>query len=91
MPGAVIIERNHLEWRLAPSSDARLPQARPGQRWIVLCAAGYSSSLAAYPLNTLSIPATGVIGVIGGCDAWQRAGLPSIVTVTLVHAVVSAA
>lgn len=50
IPGALIIERNHLEWRLHPTSTARLPVAAPGQRWVVFCSEGYTSSLAAEAL-----------------------------------------
>lgn len=74
IPGSIVVERNHLEWRLHPSSSARLPQARPGQRWVVVCAEGYTSSLAADALNSLGVPAT---DLVGGFAAWQRAGLPT--------------
>ncbi len=74
VPGAVIVERNHLEWRLHPASDARVPEAAPGQRWVVLCEEGYTSSLAADALNSIGVPAT---DVIGGFRAWTAAGLPS--------------
>ena len=76
IPGAVVIERNHLEWRLHPGSDARLPLARAGQRWIVFCQEGYTSSLAADALNSLGVPATDI-------DRWlRRAGRPPVSTVT---------
>jgi rhodanese-related sulfurtransferase len=75
VPGSVVVERNHLEWRLHPSSSARLPQAEPGRRWVVLCSEGYTSSLAADALNSLGIPAT---DVVGGFLAWRRAGLPTV-------------
>ena len=71
--GALIVERNHLEWRLHPASDARLEWARPGQRWIVLCTEGYTSSLAAAALVSLGVPAT---DLVGGIEAWRAAGLP---------------
>src|SRR3954447_5786843 len=47
IPGAVVIERNHLEWRVHPTSDARLPLADTCDRWVVYCTEGYTSSLAA--------------------------------------------
>ncbi len=75
IPGAVVIERNHLEWRVHPGSDARLPLATPEQRWIVICQEGYTSSLAADALRSLGLPAT---DVIGGFDAWVAAGLPTV-------------
>jgi rhodanese-related sulfurtransferase len=75
IPGALVVERNHLEWRLHPGSDARLPSARTGQRWIVFCTEGYTSSLAADALNSIGVPAT---DVIGGYAAWRAAGLPTV-------------
>ena len=74
VPGSLVVERNHLEWRLHPDSDARVAAAAPGQRWIVLCSEGYTSSLAAYALNSIGVPAT---DVIGGFRAWQARGLPT--------------
>lgn len=73
IPGSIVVERNHLEWRLHPSASARLPQARQGQQWIIVCSEGYTSSLAADSLNALGIAAT---DVVGGFRAWRRAGLP---------------
>jgi rhodanese-related sulfurtransferase len=85
--GSIIVERNHLEWRLHPGSDARLPQAVAGQRWIVLCQEGYTSSLAAAALTSLGIPAA---DVEGGIKAWTAAGLPVVPGVTKVEQVVPA-
>jgi rhodanese-related sulfurtransferase len=73
--GALVVERNHLEWRLDPSSGARLEQAVPGQVWIVVCAEGYTSSLAADSLNSIGVPAT---DVDGGFRAWAAAGLQTV-------------
>jgi rhodanese-related sulfurtransferase len=73
VPGSLVIERNHLEWRLDPNSDACVAQARAGQRWIVLCAEGYTSSLAADSLNSIGVDAT---DVIGGFQAWKAEQLP---------------
>ena len=75
IPGALVVERNHLEWRLHPASDARVPAAVPGQAWIVVCAEGYTSSLAADALNSIGVPAT---DLIGGFEAWRAAGLPIV-------------
>jgi rhodanese-related sulfurtransferase len=75
IPGSVIIERNHLEWRLHSDSGAPIPAARPGQRWIVVCSEGYTSSLAADALNSIGVEAT---DLIGGYHAWARAGLPTV-------------
>jgi rhodanese-related sulfurtransferase len=74
IPGALIVERNHLEWRLHPRSDSRLAAAVDGQRWIVVCAEGYTSSLAADSLNSIGVPAT---DLIGGFLAWAEQGLPT--------------
>ncbi len=72
IPGALIIERNHLEWRLDPASPARVEQATPDQRWIIVCQEGYASSLAAASVRRLGIDATDIVGGIG---AWREAGL----------------
>jgi rhodanese-related sulfurtransferase len=75
IPGALVVERNHLEWRLHPRSGSRVPEALPGQRWIVVCEEGYTSSLAADSLNSLGVPAT---DVDGGFRAWAATGLPTV-------------
>ena len=85
VPGSVIIERNHLEWRLHPGSEARIEQAVVGQRWVVICAEGYTSSLAAASLASLGLPAA---DVIGGVAAWAEAGLPLVEGATAVEHVV---
>ncbi|GAA5038366.1 rhodanese-related sulfurtransferase [Thermocatellispora tengchongensis] len=71
VPGAVVVERNHLEWRLDPASSARIPEAASHRvRWIVICAEGYSSSLAAASLRRLGLyEATDVIGGFEGGPA----------------------
>ena len=75
VPGALIIERNVLEWRLDPASDARLPEAGSYDlRVIVMCSAGYTSSLAAASLQDLGLSAA--TDLVGGFQAWARAGLP---------------
>jgi rhodanese-related sulfurtransferase len=75
-PGSVVIERNHLEWRLDPASDARLPWASGYDlRPIVICEAGYTSSLAAAALHDLGFARA--TDVTGGFLAWQAAGLPT--------------
>src|SRR5712691_8376628 len=64
IPGAIIVERNHLEWRLHPSSSGRIPEAVDlDVHWIVICDEGYSSSLAAATLQMIGLRrATDVIG-----------------------------
>ncbi|WP_327582271.1 rhodanese-like domain-containing protein [Nonomuraea sp. NBC_00507] len=75
IPGAIVIERNHLEWRLDPSSTRRIAEATSRDTtWIVLCDEGYSSSLAAATLQQLGLHNT--TDVIGGFQAWKSAGLP---------------
>ncbi|RPA62320.1 sulfurtransferase [Gordonia oryzae] len=61
---ALVIERNVLEWRCDPASDARIPQAvNHDVRWIILCSEGYTSSLAAASLQQLGLHrATDVVG-----------------------------
>jgi rhodanese-related sulfurtransferase len=75
VPGALVIGRNVLEWRLDPAGPHRIPEAnRIGSAVIVLCAQGYASSLAARSLQSLGWD--GATDVIGGFDAWAAAGLP---------------
>lgn len=87
IPGAVVIERNHLEWRLHPASDARLALADRSDRWIVVCQEGYASSLAAASLVSIGLDAT---DLIGGIRAWIEQGLPVVPGVTPVEQVVEA-
>lgn len=76
VPGALIVERNVLEWRLDPASDARLPEATGHDlRVIVLCSEGYTSSLAAASLHDLGL--TRATDIDGGFRAWRAAGLPT--------------
>ncbi len=74
VPGALVVERNVLEWRFDPASDARLPQATYDLQVIVLCSEGYTSSLAAHALQQLGIRRA--TDVVGGYQAWVAAGLP---------------
>jgi rhodanese-related sulfurtransferase len=76
IPASVVIERNHLEWRLDPASDSRLPWVTGyGLRPIVICMEGYTSSLAASALQDLGLALA--TDVAGGYEAWRRAGLPT--------------
>jgi rhodanese-related sulfurtransferase len=76
IPGSVVVERNHLEWRLDPCSDARLPWVTGyDHRIIVFCVDGYTSSLAAAALQDLGLHRA--TDVIGGFRAWTDEGLPS--------------
>ena len=77
VPGSLIIERNVLEWRFDPASDARLPEATGYDvDVIVLCSEGYTSSLAADALRSLGLHRA--TDVVGGFSAWVAAGLPTI-------------
>jgi rhodanese-related sulfurtransferase len=75
IPGAIIVERNHLEWRLHPESSGRIPEATSWDvQWIVLCDEGYASSLAAAALRALGLRRA--TDVIDGLRAWRAAGMP---------------
>ena len=76
IPGSTVVERNHLEWRLDPECDARLPWVTGyHHRVIVFCADGYTSSLAAAALQDLGLRRA--TDLIGGFRAWAAAGLPA--------------
>ena len=75
VPGALVVERNVLEWRLDPTSPHRLAQVRGhDQPVVILCSEGYTSSLAAAALQELGLHRA--TDVVGGYHAWARAGLP---------------
>jgi rhodanese-related sulfurtransferase len=78
LPGALVVDRNVLEWRLDPTSAYRLPgMDDPDVRVIVVCNEGYGSSLAAATLQDLGL--SRATDLVGGYQAWlaQRAGGPS--------------
>lgn len=78
--GAMVIERNVLEWRFDPRCSSRLPIAdRYDLRVIVFCSEGYTSSLAAASLRDLGL--LFATDMIGGYKAWKAAGLPGEVEV----------
>jgi rhodanese-related sulfurtransferase len=75
VPGALLVERNVLEWRFDPRSEARLPEATGYDlRVIVMCSQGYTSSLAAAALQDLGLYRA--TDLDGGFQAWEQAGLP---------------
>lgn len=70
LPGAVVIERNVLEWRLDPRGEYRIPEVRDhDQQVVVVCSAGYASSLAAASLADLGF--TRAADLDGGYLAWR--------------------
>lgn len=74
VPGAAVVQRNVLEWRLDPGSEWRDPRlAHRDRPVIVICDEGYQSSLAAAGLRRFGVDAG---DVIGGVQAWKEAGRP---------------
>ncbi|WP_345494713.1 rhodanese-like domain-containing protein [Nocardia callitridis] len=77
LPGALVIERNVLEWRLDPTSSARLALATDHDvEWIVVCSEGYTSSLAAASLRQLGLHRA--TDLVGGYQAVRAAGLVTV-------------
>jgi rhodanese-related sulfurtransferase len=75
IPGALAIDRTVFEWRMDPASAHRDAAATDHDvRVIVICAQGFSSSLAAASLHDLGLHRA--TDVIGGFEAWRDAGLP---------------
>jgi rhodanese-related sulfurtransferase len=71
LPGAVVIDRNVLEWRLDPTSEHRIPQVTStGLRIVLVCDEGYASSLAADSLRSLGL--ANVTDLDGGFQAWRQ-------------------
>jgi len=73
LPGALVIERNVLEWRFDPTSEAALRIASDDLEVIVLCQEGYTSSLAAAALQDVGVRRA--TDVIGGYAAWLAEGV----------------
>ncbi|KPC63374.1 rhodanese-like domain-containing protein [Streptomyces chattanoogensis] len=78
VPGALVVERNELEWRLDPTGDHRAPEVMHHDLStlpvVVICNEGYASSLAAFSLRQLGL--RGATDLTGGFQAWRAAGLP---------------
>ena len=73
--GAVVIDRNVLEWRLDPDGDHRIPELTGRDQTVILvCNEGYASSLAAATLQSIGLPRA--TDLDGGFRAWAAAGLP---------------
>lgn len=79
IPGSLHIPLSVLEWRLDPAADPayRSPHVRGLEQQIVLvCAHGYSSSLAAARLQEIGFG--GATDLAGGFEAWRSSGLPVV-------------
>jgi rhodanese-related sulfurtransferase len=75
--GALVVERNVLEWRFDLASSARLPVATNYDLAVVIfCSQGYGSSLAAIALQELGLHRA--TDMIGGFQAWRTMGLPIV-------------
>jgi rhodanese-related sulfurtransferase len=75
IPGALVVERNELEWRLDPQGSHRAPEATSHDlRVVVICNEGYASSLAAVSLRQLGLHRA--TDLVGGFQAWKAAGFP---------------
>lgn len=74
VPGALVVDRNVLEWRFDPACSARLPIASYDLHVVVVCNEGYASSLAAASLQSLGVHRA--TDLVGGFRAWRAAGLP---------------
>ena len=78
IPGSVVVERNVLEWRFDPLSEARLRHVDDhDHRVVVVCQQGYTSSLAAASLQDLGL--RNATDLVGGFEAWRDQGLPVVV------------
>ncbi|MER5357942.1 rhodanese-like domain-containing protein [Streptomyces sp. NPDC002785] len=75
IPGALVVERNELEWRLDPQGSHRAAEAVSHDlQVVVVCNEGYASSLAVASLRQLGLHRA--TDLIGGFQAWRAAGLP---------------
>ncbi|MEJ8642218.1 rhodanese-like domain-containing protein [Streptomyces sp. MS1.HAVA.3] len=75
IPGALVVERNELEWRLDPLGSHRAPEATSHDlQVVVICNEGYASSLAAASLHALGLHRA--TDLTGGFQSWKAAGLP---------------
>jgi rhodanese-related sulfurtransferase len=71
LAGALVIDRNVLEWRLDPTSPDHIPEMTDaGRRVVIVCNQGYSSSLAAATLRRLGL--SRATDLSGGYQAWAR-------------------
>ena len=69
MPGAIVIDRNVLEWRLDPACAHHIADVTGyDTRIVIVCNEGYGSSLAAALLHDLGLHRA--TDLIGGYQAW---------------------
>ncbi|MCL7381175.1 rhodanese-like domain-containing protein [Streptomyces sp. 35G-GA-8] len=81
IPGALVVERNELEWRLDPQGSHRAQEATSHDlRVVVICNEGYASSLAAVSLRQLGLHRA--TDLVGGFQAWRAEGLPVVPAAT---------
>jgi len=73
--GALVIDRNVLEWRLDPASPHRVVDVHEDQVVVLVCNEGYASTLAASVLRQLGI--SGATDLAGGFQAWRASARPS--------------
>jgi rhodanese-related sulfurtransferase len=75
IPGSVHVPLSVLWWRLDPAAELPDPAlADPSRQVIVVCAHGYSSSIAASILRDIGYARAGDLD--GGFEAWAAAGMP---------------
>jgi rhodanese-related sulfurtransferase len=75
VPGALLIDRTVLEWRLDPTGPWHVDELTGADtRVIVMCRQGFSSSLAAASLQAIGLRYA--TDIVGGFEAWRGAGLP---------------
>ncbi|HZN13015.1 MAG TPA: rhodanese-like domain-containing protein [Acidimicrobiales bacterium] len=70
LAGALVIDRNVLEWRLDPTSPDRIEETSADREIVIVCDEGYSSSLAAASLQLLGL--RGATDLDGGFQAVLR-------------------
>lgn len=80
IPGSLVIERNVLEWRFDPDSDAARPEASLDLEIIVFCSEGYTSSLAAAALQDVGL--NRATDLDGGFQRWRAEGFPTATSCT---------
>jgi len=76
LPGAIVIDRNVLEWRLDPMSEDRIDEAGDyDKRIVIVCNEGYQSSLAAATLQDIGLHRA--TDLVGGFQAWLASRRPA--------------